>query len=89
MDTIINISPLCIICLQGNDTIKYSGQCKCTPVIHTACLDEWFKTNNQICPICRKKYSHQRVIEEINPDGLYCCLCVCTFIPIILTLLFI
>ena len=94
--------PLCIICLQGTDTLIYTGPCNCKPVLHTKCLDEWFKTNTGTCPICRIKYTNIHTSHILNvrqqelnqnqnqePNGLHCCFCVSTFIVIILTLMFI
>ena len=92
--------PLCIICLQGIDTLIYNGLCNCKPIIHTKCLDEWFKSNSETCPICRIKYTNTHTSRVLNsreqessqaqePNGLHCCFCVATFILIILILMFI
>ncbi len=80
-------SEACIICLTTGNTIRYKGTCSCSPVIHTGCIDTWFRGQPSTCPICRKKYVLPQE-EYQNPDGLYCCLCIFTFIPVILVLMF-
>ena len=55
---LLNIPNNCIICLQDNPTIiQFRGTCKCTPHLHSECLDKWLKNNSLTCPICRKKFN--------------------------------
>jgi hypothetical protein len=55
---LLNVPNNCIICLQDNPTIiQFRGTCKCTPNLHSECLDKWLKNNSLTCPICRKKFN--------------------------------
>ena len=55
---LLNIPNNCIICLLDNPTIiQFRGTCKCTPYLHSECLDKWLKKNQLTCPICRKKFN--------------------------------
>jgi len=83
------IAPQCIICLQSEDTITYNGQCNCKPIIHIKCLEEWFKVNNQTCPICRKEYSTAQHSADDPTAGCCCCCCIFTFIAVMICILFI
>jgi hypothetical protein len=94
----------CIICLVAGNTIQFKGSCKCSPHIHVACVDGWFKTNKS-CPICRVAYvtpsaspapaalalspAAPQQEEEPNLNGVYTCLCSVTCIAVVLTFLFI
>jgi hypothetical protein len=79
----------CIICLVADNTIQFKGSCKCSPRIHVGCLDTWFKTNNNSCPICRLQYVTPTYVEESSSDGIYCCLSVSTCIVMVMVFIFI
>jgi len=77
----------CIICLTNNpECIKFKGSCKCSPLIHQACLDKWLSTNQLMCPICKKKYTtienkqlpaqNEDQQNKKNEECVACCLCV-------------
>ena len=78
----------CILCLEGVDTLVYSGSCACRPTIHAKCLNEWFTKNSATCPICRAEYARVSYETQEEPSGLYCCLCISTVIPLFLYMLF-
>jgi len=68
---LLNVPNNCIICLQDNPTIiQFRGTCKCTPNLHSECLDKWLKNNSLTCPICRKKFNinttNNQPIDHIN-----------------------
>jgi len=81
MDTVIQINPVnehsCIICSKSEDTVLYSGSCACNPVIHIACLENWYQVHQRVCPKCRKIYAIRKA-----PDGcgecmsFFCCMIV-------------
>jgi hypothetical protein len=74
----------CIICLDNNpETITYKGVCECHPRIHTECINTWYQTNPETCPICLNKY--QISIRNFRNWKRYLCLylsilgCICVF----------
>ena len=81
------LSP-CIVCLnvstdKNEPLITYKGSCKCSPKIHTTCLNLWFEKNNRTCPICRVVYTPLRTaVEEPNNDGCICC-CLTTVLVLV------
>ena len=71
----------CIVCLNvSGDLIRYKGSCKCSPKIHTSCLNLWFEKNGRTCPICRVNYepaSHRPTTANINVSDNNGCACCC------------
>ena len=90
--------PTCIICLSSEpETYAYKGTCNCTPSVHIKCLDEWYKTNNKSCPICKKRLvipssEVNEAVRQRDRDIWICCAS-CTivsfmYLPVILTYCF-
>ena len=68
---LLNIPNNCIVCLQDNPTIiQFKGSCKCSPYLHSECLDKWLLKNQLTCPICRKKFNtnitNNQPIDHMN-----------------------
>ncbi len=78
----------CHICLHNSPPVTiYTGQCKCRPTIHIACLEAWYKVRPGICPICLKEASDLNPLLGQIPQNqgnivlkilsaLFCCCCV-------------
>ena len=57
----------CIFCLDYNPpTHIYNGTCNCHPSIHIDCINEWYDTNPNTCPICLIKPLNRTSINRIK-----------------------
>jgi len=80
-------SSTCIICLNDNELIKFNGSCKCTPSIHSVCLNQWLEKNPLTCPICRKKFKEKKYDNDnYQNDPCHSC-CMCGFLIFIVILI--
>ena len=43
----------CSICIENNVCTTNGGKLKCNHTFHTHCINLWFKTGKQSCPLCR------------------------------------
>lgn len=55
-DNIIINNDICMICLDKFKVGLYKRNLSCNHNFHKKCIDKWFRTNNQRCPICRETH---------------------------------
>jgi len=61
----------CLFCLLDKpNTKKNIAPCDCAPFLHQRCLNKWYKTNPNSCPICRINYEDigSPIEEEAQED---------------------
>jgi hypothetical protein len=61
------MSDYCTICLD-EESIEPITLTSCNHGFHTSCLDNWFKTNNISCPMCRSYLEVPTYIKKENED---------------------
>ena len=55
----------CLFCLLDKPSTKKNiSPCECTPFLHQRCLNKWYSTNPNSCPICRINYEDIGIKEE-------------------------
>lgn len=70
----MSLSDECFICMNVYDPenglgdlfqLKVSGECKCSPFVHEACIVQWYTGDGgkgrDICPVCRSSGSIQNI----------------------------
>ena len=68
---------LCIFCLSDDPPIDiYKGICNCHPPIHIECINTWYNTHPNTCPICLIKNNPENIINHHN-NRLYMCILIC------------
>ena len=65
-DSIIKNKDTCPICLEQYVKGTYKRTLICGHTFHKKCVDKWFKTSPNTCPVCRK-YHDPLLINNPKP----------------------
>jgi len=59
----------CIFCLcDVPKTKQIESPCDCRPHLHQRCLNKWYKTEPNTCPICRLNYETVAFSEGVETE---------------------
>ncbi|KAL3120294.1 hypothetical protein niasHT_010073 [Heterodera trifolii] len=56
----------CAICLDQIDLETFVRPLPCNHIFHNDCIENWYGSNHETCPLCRREMATQNVPEQHN-----------------------
>ncbi|KAL3115635.1 hypothetical protein niasHT_012778 [Heterodera trifolii] len=56
----------CAICLDQIDLETFVRPLPCNHIFHNECIENWYGSNHETCPLCRREMATQNIPEQHN-----------------------